>query len=85
MILRNTNQDLLQKLAQNDKMTLYVSLVPYKDNTCIKVYDEEGNVLGDIPKEEVPTYINEKNIILFINQSIDNNTGLPIYILQTII
>lgn len=84
MKVEKTNQDLLKKLFESGKMTLYVSLVPYKNNTCIKVYDEENNPLGDIPQEEVSTYINKENIVLFINQTIDDNTGSPIYVLQTI-
>lgn len=85
MKLENTDQNVLKKLAQNDKMTLYVSLVPYKNNTCIKVYDEEGNPLGDIPQKDVPSYINKSNEVLFINELIDENTGLPIYILNTLV
>lgn len=85
MKLENTDQNLLQRLAENDKMTLYVSLVPYKNNTCIKAYDEEGNPLGDIPKENVPLYINKANEVLFIRKSIDDDTGLPSYILETIV
>ena len=84
MKITNTDQNLLQRLVKNDKTVLYVSLVPYKNNTCIKVYDEEGNPLGDIPQEDVQTYINETKTVLFINQTIDDDTGLPIYTLGTI-
>ncbi|MGN1298083.1 MAG: hypothetical protein ACI4VH_06710 [Clostridia bacterium] len=84
MKLENTDQNLLQRLIKNNKTILYVSLVPYKNNTCIKAYDEEGNPLGDIPQKDVPSYINETSVVLFINESIDDDTGLPIYILKTI-
>lgn len=85
MIVENVEQNVLKKLAQNDKKVIYASLVPYKNNTCIKVYDEEGNPLGDIPQEDISKYINEKTVVLFINESIDDNTGLPIYILKTLV
>ncbi len=85
MKVKNTDQELLQKLVRNDKTTIYASLVPYKGNTQIKVYDEEGNLLGDIPEEEISTYIDEEHVILFINEYIDDDTGLPIYILQTLV
>ena len=85
MKLENVDQNLLKRHAQNDKTLLYVSLVPYKNNTCIKVYDEEGNPLGDIPQKDIPTYINKTTEVLFINTSIDDDTGLPIYTLGTIV
>ena len=85
MRLTNTDQDLIKRLAKNGKTILYVSLVPYKNNTCIKVHDEDGNSLGDIPQEDVHKYINETQTILFINQYIDDDTGLPVYTLGTIV
>lgn len=85
MQLKNTNQNELRGLYNNDKKVIYASLVPYKNNTCIKVYDEEGNPIGDIPEENINTYINEKSIVLFLNQSIDDDTGLPVYVLETIV
>lgn len=85
MKLKNVDQSLLQKLVENDKKILYVSLVPYKNNTCIKVYDEDGKPLGDIPEEDVSTYINKTNEILFINESFDDDTGLLIYTLGTML
>lgn len=85
MILNNTDQGLLQRLSRSGKGLIYGSIVPYKNNTCIKVYDEEGNPLGDIPEEFIVTYINQKTVILFINESIDDNTGLPFYTLGTMV
>lgn len=85
MQLNNTNQNELRGLYNNDKKVICASLVPYKNNTCIKVYDEEGNPIGDIPEENINTYINEKSIVLFLNQSIDDDTGLPVYVLETIV
>lgn len=85
MKLINTNQDLIRRLAKNGEEVLHVSLVPYKNNTCIKVYDEEGNPLGDIPEEEISKYIDETRTILFINESIDDDTGLPIFTLGTLV
>ena len=85
MQLKNTNQNELRGLYNNDKKVIYASLVPYKNNTCIKVYNEEGNPIGDIPEENINTYINEKSIVLFLNQSIDDDTGLPVYVLETIV
>ena len=85
MQVKNVDQTLLKRLARSDKKILYASLVPYKNNTCIKVYDEEGNPLGDIPEEEVSTYINKTTAILFINESIDDDTGLPVFTLGTLL
>lgn len=81
----NTNQELLKKLFKNDKSLLYVSLIPYKNNTCIKVYDEDGNPLGDIPEDFISSYVSKKQEILFIKEYIDDDTGLPMYELETMI
>lgn len=85
MKLENTDQNILKRLAENNKTVVYASLVPYKGNRCIKVYDEEGNPIGDIPEENISEYLSETNIVLFIESNIDNETGLPIYILKTIV
>lgn len=84
MKLKNTDQNILRNLAENSKTIVYASLVPYKSNSCIKVYDEEGNPLGDIPEENISEYLNETNIVLFIEKSMDDETGLLIYTLKTI-
>ena len=83
MKLENVNQNMLKELAKNDKTILYASLVSYKNNTCIKVYAEDGNPLGDVPEKDVPTYINDKSIVLFIHEAMDDDTGLFIYTLDT--
>lgn len=85
MKLINTNQELLKKLFKNDKSLLYVSLIPYKNNTCIKVYDEDGNPLGDIPEDFISSYVSKNQEILFIKEYIDDDTGLPMYELETMI
>lgn len=85
MQLKNTNQSLLQRLYNDDKKVICASLVPYKNNTYIKVYDEESNPLGDIPDEDIDMYINETSVVLFINKTIDDDTGLPIYVLETMV
>ena len=85
MQVKNVDQTLLKRLARSDKKILYASLVPYKNNTCIKVYDEDGNPLGDIPEEFISSYISKNQEILFIKESIDDDTGLPIYELETMI
>lgn len=85
MKVQNTNQELLKNLFKSGKTVLYVSLIKYNNNTCIKVYDEEGSPLGDIPKENIEDYNEKENEVLFINEMIDDNTGLPIYTLGTIV
>jgi hypothetical protein len=84
MKVENVDQELLKNFAKNSKTLLYVSLIPYKNNTCIKVYDEEGNPLGDIPQKDIPSYINKSSEVLFIKELIDNDNGLPVYSLGTI-
>lgn len=85
MKLKNTDQNILRNLVKNSKTMVYASLIPYKSNSCIKAYDEEGNPLGDIPEENISEYLNETNIVLFIEETIDDETGLPIYVLKTIV
>lgn len=85
MVVKNADQDLLREWNEKDKNVLYVSLVPYKNNTCIKIYDEEGRPIGDIPQEDVPKYLDKKSEVLFINEGIDDETGLPVYSLKTIV
>ena len=84
MKVENVNQDSMKRFARDGKTLLYVSLIPYKNNTCIKVYDEDGNPLGDIPQKDILSYINKSNEVLFIKELIDDNTGLPVYTLGTI-
>ena len=83
MKLININQDLIKKYYDEDKTCLYVKLIPYKSNTCIKAYDEEGNPLGDVEPNEVQNYINKSNEVLFINQSFNDDTGLFEFIVKT--
>lgn len=85
MKVQNTNQELLKRLFKSGKNLLYVSLKKYNNNTSIKVYDEEGEPLGDISQEDVKAYIEKETEVLFINEIIDDNTGLPIYTLGTIV
>lgn len=85
MKLINTNQELLKKLFKNGKNLLYVSLIPYKNNTCIKVYDEDGNPLGDIPEDFISSYVSKNQEILFIKEYIDDETGFPMYELETML
>lgn len=85
MKVQNTNQAILKKLFEEGKTVLYVSLIKYNNNNCMKVYNEDGEPLGDIPQENIDTYIEKEKEVLFINETIDDNTGLPLYTLSTIV
>ena len=84
MKLINVNQSQLEKYYNNEQIVLYVKLVPYKNNTCIKVYFE-GEPIGDIPEEFIEEYTNKDSAVLFINKEFDDNTGLFNFIVTTIL
>lgn len=76
MKLNNINENLIKKYFDEAKTVLYVKLIPYKNNTCIKVYDEENNPIGDIEESQVLNYIHKETEVLFITQEFNDDTGL---------
>ena len=76
MKLINIDKNLAKKYLNMDKTILYCKLMPYKNNTCIKVYTEEGEPIGDIEESYVSEFLNEESIVLFIKEEFDDNTGL---------
>ena len=85
MKLININENLAKKYLNADKTILYCKLLPYKENTCIKVYTEEGEPIGDVEESCVPEYINQESVVLFINEEFDDDTGLFNIIIKTIV
>lgn len=84
MKLENTDQSLLKRLNDSSKMVICAKLIPYKNNTCIKAYTEDGEPLGDIPEDEIQNYINKPSEILFVKSEFDDDTGLFSYIVETL-
>lgn len=76
MKLINIDKDLAKKYLNKDKTIIYCKLMPYKNNTCIKVYTEDGEPIGDIEESFVSEFLNENSIVLFISEEFDDNTGL---------
>ena len=85
MKLIDIDKQLVKKYYDMDKTVLYLSLVPYKNNTCIKAYTEEGEPIGDIEESFVAEYLTKDKVIMFINQSLDDETGLFEYTVTTLI
>lgn len=85
MKLVNIDKLLVKKYYDMDKTVLYLSLIPYKNNTCIKAYTEEGELIGDIEENFVDEYISKDKVVMFINQSLDDETGLFEYTITTLI
>ena len=85
MKLINIDKLLVKKYYDMDKTVLYLSLIPYKNNTCIKAYTEEGEPIGDIEENFVDEYISKDKVVMFINQSLDDETGLFEYTITTLI
>ena len=84
MKLENTDQGLLKKLSDTSKTVVHARLMPYKNNTCIKVYTDEGEPLGDIPENEIQNYIDKATTILFVKTEFNDDTGLYSYIVETL-
>lgn len=76
MKLVNIDNTLAKKYYEMDKTIIYVSLVPYKNNKCIKVYTDNGEPIGDIEESYISEYLNQDKIIMFISQVFDDETGL---------
>ncbi len=85
MKLINIDAKLIKKYYDEGKTVLYVKLIPYKNSTCIKAYDEESNPIGDIEESEVENYLNKDTAVLFINQEFNDDTGLIEFKVGTII
>lgn len=85
MKLIDIDKQLVKKYYDMDKTVLYLSLVPYKNNTRIKAYTEEGEPIGDIEESFVPEYLSKDKVVMFINQSSDDETGLFEYTVATLI
>ena len=85
MKLINIDKQLVKKYYDMDKTVLYLSLVPYKNNSCIKAYTEEGEPIGDIEENFVTEYLSKDKVVMFISQSLDDETGLFEYTVTTLI
>lgn len=67
---------LLKKYYDNSNSILYVKLVPYKNNSRIKVYSEENEPIGDIAEEDVDEIMGKNTGIVFLNSELNDDTGL---------
>ena len=85
MKLINTNEQLLKKYQKMDKTCLYLTLVPYKNNSCIKAYSDDGEPVGDIEPAFLSEYLNKKNVVMFVNEIFNDDTGLFELVVTTII
>ena len=76
-ILINTNQNILKKYFDNAKTVLYVSLLPYSQNTKINVFSEENELIGEIAEANIKEIINFdfQKAVGFISTSLNDSTG----------
>ena len=85
MKLINIDKSLAEKYINNDKTILMCKLIPYKNNTCIKAYTEDGEPIGDIEESYVSEYLQRDSVILFISKEFDDDTGLFNIIIKTMV
>lgn len=85
MKLINTDNQLLKKYYDMGKTLLYLRTVPYKNNTCIKLYTEDNEPIGDIEEIFVSQYLEKSSVVMFINETINDETGMLEYTVTTII
>lgn len=85
MTLVNIDTSLARKYVNMDKTLLYCKLMPYKNNTAIKVYTEEGEPIGDVPENEVANYLGKQTEVLFIRENFNDDTGLIDLVIETMV
>lgn len=85
MKLVNTDNQLLKKYYDMDQRVLVLNLVPYKNNTCIKAYTENGEPIGDIEEEYISQYLYEKSVVTYIEQILNDETGLFEFVIKSYI
>lgn len=84
MKLINTDSNLLKKLQSQGIELLYINLVPYKNNTCIKAY-YEGEPIGDVEESSISSYLNKNTEVMFIKEYFNDDTGLIELYVETIV
>lgn len=85
MKLVNIDKQLAKKYYDRDTNLLYLSLVPYKNNTCIKAYTEEGEPIGDVEESYISQYLTKDKEVMFINKVLDDETGLFFFEISTLV
>ena len=85
MKLINIDKTLTKKYFDMDKTILYCKLMPYKNNTCIKVYTENGEPIGDIEETEIDKYLQKESEVLYIKENFNDETGLMELSIETLI
>lgn len=83
MKLVNIDEKLTKKYFEEDKKLLYITLVPYKNNTCIKAYTDEKEPIGDVEENFILEYLKKDKEIMFINEVFNDDTGLIEYTIST--
>lgn len=83
MKLVNIDENLAKKYFEADNKLLYITLVPYKNNTCIKAYTEEKEPIGDVEESFVQEYLTKDKEVMFINEVFNDDTGLIEYTIST--
>ena len=76
MKLVDIDKSLAKKYLNNEKTVLVCKLIPYNNNTKIKVYTEDGEPIGNIEENFINEYLNKSSEVLFINETFNDNTGL---------
>ena len=85
MKLVNIDKNLAKNYINNDKTVLVCKLMPYKNNTCIKVYTEEGEPIGDIEESFISQYLQKDSEVFFVSEEFDDDTGLFDIVIKTIV
>lgn len=85
MKLIDIDKNLAKKYLNSDTTILVCKLIPYKNNTAIKAYTEDGEPIGDVEDSFIKDYLNEESVVLFINEEFDDETGLFEIVIQTMV
>lgn len=76
----NLKMDIIKKFINIDKSIIVAQIVPYKNNTKLKLYsnamDEYPNEpLADIPDEDFEQYKDEDIVVMCIKEGFNDDTG----------
>lgn len=75
MELININKKIIKHYFDKDEIFLECKLLPYQNNSKIKVYYEDEPI-GDIPDDYISDFLNKSTSYFYIDKSFDDATGL---------
>ena len=85
MKLINIEKSTIQRYIDMNRTVIVCKFMPYKNNTCIKVYTFEDEPVGDIPESEVPNYLGKESEAFCFKQIFNEETGLFEIVAETLL